>query len=141
MKPERISPHRAAIMIVSGIVNMLRVESGEKPLEQAGAVVTFPYVLRIVVQGAVADDEVESAAAEIKGVDSRNPRDGQFRRQRILGSAPLSPRNGNSAAGEAVDCGKGEIFGLAVVPAEASEHTDVVHDFLFHVDPEAVLQC
>ena len=59
MKSQRISPQRPAIMIVSGIVDMLRVERGEKSLEQTGAVVTFPYVLGIVIQGAVADDEVE----------------------------------------------------------------------------------
>src|SRR5579859_5826798 len=74
MKTERPGPQRAAVLVISRVSDVLAIDADEQRaakdfLRHANAVVALPDVLRGIVQAPVADDEIESAAAQIEGVD------------------------------------------------------------------------
>src|ERR1700733_6944329 len=79
VEAERVGPERPAIVIVSGVIDVLGIECGEKTFEYARVVVSFPVIFRCVVQLPVADEEVESAAGEVLRVDGRNASDCELR--------------------------------------------------------------
>src|SRR5665213_1406473 len=89
MKAERIRPERTPVAIVRGVGDMLGIERHEKAFERASAVVTFPHVLRRVVEPPVSNDEIESAAAEIEGVHGGQAADRQRAGGGIAGSLPF----------------------------------------------------
>jgi hypothetical protein len=56
------------------------------------------------------------------------------------GDAICAPVHERRRCGKAVDGGEGEVLGLAVVPAETHEDAEVLRDFLFRADAEAVFE-
>ena len=65
VQPKRGGKHRAAIAVVAGAVDILRVERREDAAPHVQRVVGFHDVLAAVVQIAVAEQEAEAAQGQI----------------------------------------------------------------------------
>ena len=73
-------------------------------------------------------------------MDARHSAGCERRARHIIVSFPRRALDGNTGARQTVDRGEREVFGLAVVPAEAREDTDVARDLLLHVHAGPILQ-
>ena len=71
VQPYTLNPNRSAIVVVGRIRNPLEIEGCEETWEQPRAVITFPNVLGRIVQPAISNQEIESAAREIEGMHAR----------------------------------------------------------------------
>ena len=73
-------------------------------------------------------------------MDGREPADCHGRPGCIVRAIPTGARDRDPGVEQPVDGSECEAFGLAIVPAEAREHADVLSDLLLHVQAHAVLQ-
>jgi hypothetical protein len=93
MEAERIGPHRAAIVIVRGVADVLGIEwLASNHLYRWRIVITFPRVFGRVVQRAVADEKVEAATAQVERMDGRDARGRKFGTDGVVGRCHLRAR-------------------------------------------------
>src|SRR5271166_4185680 len=99
MQPYRFDPNRSAVLVISGIGHALKVETQEESGKEPRAVITLPRIFGPVLQTPVADQEIVTAHGEIEGMDARNAAGCEFRRHRVVGSAPALSVDRHTARG------------------------------------------
>src|SRR5580658_2193372 len=113
-------------MIVGGIRIALHVKSREEAGRQASLIKALPNVLRRVVQRSVSDQKIHSAGRQIFPVHGGQSAGRKRSRYHITLSLPVCAFERDSATRQAVNGRECETLGLAVVPAEANEHSEIV---------------
>src|SRR5262249_15204235 len=98
-----------------------------------------PNVFRRVVQPPVANEEIESAARQVKRMHARDPARREGSGGDVGFPSPPGSFHGNTAARQAINGGEREVPGLAVVPAQTGENADIGPHLLFDAETCAVL--
>ena len=127
-------------MIVCRIIDVLSRQARKEAFEEAGIVETLPGIFGPVVQIAVPDEKVESAAFQIESMDGRKTGHRQCAADDVMRPFPAYTGVSQTGAGKAIDGGEFERFGLAVIPAETHEDAQAVGDLLIRADAEAVFE-
>src|SRR5579885_678480 len=92
------------------------------------------------MQGAVANQKIQAAVRQIRRVDARNSAEGHQGGRCVAWPAPARAANGSSRARQPIDGGEGETFRFAVVPAQASEDSQLPAEFLVPTHAESVFE-
>src|ERR1700676_581482 len=103
VQPEGGNPHRAALLVVGRIRNVLEIEAGKKAWKKPRAIVRFPDILRTVFQPSVADQEIVTAELKILPVESRNPAGRKLRGDGIEGPMPPRARDRNAGGRQSIN--------------------------------------
>src|SRR5262249_3022820 len=140
MQTQAWRPDRAAVAVIRRIRDALQIERGEEAGEQLSAVIAFPRDFRSVAKRAIADEEVEPTFRQILGVDGGDSARDYSGRHSVVRPFPACSGDRDSPFGQTVDCGEGEALGLAVIPSEPHESSDVFCDLLLCVHTESVLK-
>ena len=90
MKAQRRRKQRAAVAVVAGVVDVLRVERSEDAAPDVQRVVGFDNVLAAVVQFAVAEQEAEASEGQIFLVVARNSVGDEREARAVQLSSPLA---------------------------------------------------
>src|SRR4029077_20778449 len=140
--------YRSAIGVVGEIGDELIVERQRRPLVGVVRIEGLDDLFRTIIDLAVADQNAEATDREEIAVIPRDRIDGAGKADLVVRATPgraadrgaeRGASGGGVAGGEAsVDVGECGNFGLAVVPAPATEYSDVVGERLLEIQVVAV---
>src|SRR4029453_14692105 len=123
-----------AVGIVRRVHHVLIIERQHHAVDHVHGVERLDNALRAIVGPAVADQDPEAAGGEVGAVIPRQPVDGTGKSDPVVGASPTYPFDRGAQGETVVDVGEGGDLVLAVVPAPAGEHANVVADRLLQVE-------
>src|SRR5690242_7277086 len=107
VQAEALNPDRPAIPVERRVGDALQIEGRDETGNQPGAVIAFPNVFRRVVELAVANQEVQSAARQVERMHTRDAAGSERSGGDVILPVPARSFQGDSAAGQAVDNSEG----------------------------------
>src|SRR5262245_13388140 len=117
MRPHGPYGDRAAVAVVSRVVDPLEVDAHDDPLADLQAVVRLDDLLVPVAQRSVADDEAQAARSQIVAVGIRQTVEDDGQSETVLRPAPARPFPDQARSHRSVNLGERPRFRLAVVPS------------------------
>src|SRR4030081_1035423 len=125
--------HWSPVGVVSGIGDELIIERQRAPFVDVIGIISLNNFLFAVVQMAISNQQANAAGREEVAVGIGKTIDDATKTDGVIVSPPRDTPDRYAGRHAAIDIGEGQDFGLAVVPACASEDADVPGDRLLHV--------
>src|SRR5271169_5312085 len=139
MQPQPRHSHWTAYLVVTRIVDVLKVEGNEDTPPDMGRIERFFDGFAAVGQPAIAQNESQTAIRQISRMRRRDAARHERRAGAVEAAMPARAFHVRAYFHPFVIFGVGERLMLAFVPAPASEGPDVRGDFLLEIEPKAVL--
>src|ERR1700704_5680905 len=122
--------YRSAISVVGEIGDELIVERQRRPLVDVVRIEGLEDLFRTIIDLAVADQNAEAANREEIAVIPRERIDRAGKADLVVGPSPRGAADRGAEREAGIDVGECGNFRLAVVPAPATEYSDVVGERL-----------
>ena len=138
MEAEPWNPHRAAVPVVTRVIDVLQIGSDEKAAPQMRGIVALDDFLSAVVQTAIAQQKAQPAELQVVLVIGGNSVGHKRYSGLVQFAMPAIPRPIRAHLDRVVDFGVGIGFMLALVPSPAAIGPQVMEKILLQVHAKAV---
>ncbi len=131
--------HRAARLVVSGIVDVLQIERRENSAPDVRGIISFEDFFAAITEPAVSENKPESTECKVSCMVTRNAIDREHRSCPVVATMPSGSLEVRTAFGSSIHLGIGERFVMPVAPTQARKNAELRSEILLEIQSKAVL--